>query len=107
MALVVATPGRAPTALLAPAAPTTSELITVPTWGTILEYIIGGTATTITIVRPGFTQAGDAVADLIIGPLTSVNGSIRIGPEYADLVTGSATVLFSQVTAVTARLWRT
>jgi hypothetical protein len=108
MALVTTTiSSRAPIVVTAKAAPTTSELITTPTWGTILEYDIGGTATTITVVRPGVTGAGDPITDLVIGPITSALGAVRVTPEYADPATGSATVLFSQVTAVTARLWRT
>ena len=107
MALVTVSPsGAAPITLLAAAAPTTSETITNPDHDTWLEINVGGTATTVTVVRPGTHEAGDAAADLTIGPLTSTNRLVRIGEEYTDTATGTATVTFSQVTAVTARLWR-
>jgi hypothetical protein len=87
-------------------APATSEVITAPGWNVIAEIIVGGTATTVTVVRPGNMAAGDAVTDYVVGggALTSTSRFVRLGSEYADLVTGAVTVTFSQVTAVTWRI---
>ena len=94
------------------ATPATTEIVTSPGWGTIAEFIVGGTATTITITRPGTFAGGDNVTDFIVGggALTSTSRFVRIGAEYADAAatpTGSATITFSQVTAVTWRIFRT
>lgn len=105
MALVTNTWGRATSTPTAAAAPTTSETIANPT-KTRLRVVVGGTATTITVVRPGNNRAGDAVADYVIGPVTNTVRDIAITREYADPVTGLVTVNFSQVTGVTAELIR-
>jgi hypothetical protein len=97
--------GAAPVTQAAAAAPTTSEVVTDVNWGTILEFDIGGTSTTITVVRPGNMAQGDAITDYVIGPVTSTRRALRLGP-FADS-NGDATVQFSQVTAVTARVWDT
>lgn len=87
------------------AAPTVSETITAPDAHTGLLVTIGGTATTITIVRPGTDAVGVAVADQVIGPLSNTTRLIKIDRHYrAD--DGDADVTFSQVTAVTASVVR-
>jgi hypothetical protein len=93
-------------------APATTEVVADPSWGTIAEFIVGGTATTITIVRPGTFGSGDAVSDYVVGggALTSTSRFVRLGAEYADAAatpTGAVTITFSQVTAVTWRIFRT
>jgi hypothetical protein len=105
---VVMGSGRAPVTQPALAAPTTSEVIANASWGTILEFEVGGTATTVTIVRPGNTAEGDAVADFVVLTAgTSTRRAVRIPENYKDPATGNVTVQFSQVTAVLARVWRT
>lgn len=95
--------GAAPVTPTAFAAPTVSEVVQRPGPTKFLWVKVGGTATTITVVRPGTHPGGDTVDDNVIGPLTSVERVIPIGSEYraAD---GTATVQFSQVTGVTALL---
>jgi hypothetical protein len=103
---VVTLTGNAAITGLPAAAPTTSETIADVTQGTWLEVNVGGTATTITVLRPGNFSQGDAVSDWVIGPLTSTQRFLRIGPEFADPADGDADVTFSQVTAVTARVFK-
>lgn len=88
------------------AAPTTSETIVTPDERTFLMVVIGGTATTITIVRPNTDDLGRAAVNMVIGPLTNATRIIKIGRNYKDPVTGNTTVNFSQVTAVTASVVR-
>jgi hypothetical protein len=101
--VLVPIPTAAPVTPGAAVAPATSEVITAPGWNVIADITIGGTATTVTIVRPGNMAAGDAVTDFVVGAgaLTSTRRLVRIGSEYADPVTGAVTITFSQVTAVT------
>ena len=107
MAISITTiPGPTPVTPSALAAPTVSEQIVDPGNDVILYFEVGATPTTVTVVRPGTHSSGDNVADFVIGPLTSTTRFVRIGAEYADPVTGNATVLFSQVAAVLARLIR-
>jgi hypothetical protein len=95
--------GAAPITPAAFAAPTVSEAVARPGPNKFLWVKVGGTATTITIVRPGTHPGGDVVDDNVIGPLTSVERIIPIGAEYKG-ADGNATVQFSQVTGVTALL---
>jgi hypothetical protein len=107
---ITSIPSAVPVTPATAVAPGTTEVVADPSWGTIAEIIVGGTATTITIVRPGTFSGGDVVTDLVIGPLTSATRFVRLGAEYADATAtpvGACTVLFSQVTAVTWRIFRT
>lgn len=88
------------------AAPTTSETIIAPDDRTGLLVVIGATATTITIVRPGNDAVGVAVPDQTIGPLTNTTRLIKVDANYVDRSTGNAAVTFSQVTGVTASVVR-
>ena len=88
------------------AAPTTSETILAPDDRTGLLVVIGATATTITIVRPGDDVVGVAVTDQVIGPLTSTTRLIKVDANYVDRSTGNAAVTFSQVANVTASVVR-
>lgn len=92
--------GTQPAANLA--VPTVSETIVGPSDRTMLLVVIGGTATTITITKPGTDDVGRANVNMVIGPLTSTTRLIKIGRQYKDPTTGNVTVAFSQVTAVTA-----
>lgn len=89
------------------AAPTTSETIIEPDDHTAVLVVIGATATTITVVRPGVDAVGVAITDQVIGPLTNVTRLIKVDRNYRDPATGNATIQFSQVTAVTATVVRT
>ena len=89
------------------AAPTTTETIAAPDDHTALLVVIGGTPTTITLVRPGTDNVGVAVPDKAIGPLSNTTRLIKVDRNYRDPATGDATVQFSQVTGVTASVVRT
>ena len=83
--------------------PTTSD--TLPGGDNVFLYVkVGGTATTITLVRQVPSNFGDLVnivstsltsVDKLIGPLNAAQG--LIAPA-----TGLVTVLYNQVTAVTS-----
>lgn len=92
--------GTQPAANLA--APTVSESIVSPNDRTFLLVVVGGTATTVTITKPGVDSLGRANVNLAVGPLTSTTRCIKIGREFRDPTTGNVAVAFSQVTAVTA-----
>ena len=77
-----------------------SEVIANPTRGVLLGVKVGATATTITIVRPGFDAVGIAIPDVVIGPLTSDEVLVKLDENYRD-GNGQATVNFSQIVAVT------
>jgi hypothetical protein len=85
------------------AAPTTSEPFAY-TPGKVLWIKIGGTATTTTIPRPGAYPAGDSNVTYTTGSLTTQERIIPISADMRDPTTGNVTVLFSQITAVTALL---
>lgn len=89
------------------AAPTVSETIPDPGPGVFLLVVVGGTATTITLVTPGNLPTGVAVPDTVIGPITNQTILVRVDGNYRDPATGNAAVTFSQVTAVTASIIRT
>lgn len=84
------------------AIPTTSETIVGPSDRTMLMVVIGSTATTITITKPGTDDVGRANVNMVVGPLTSTTRIIKIGRQYKDPTTGNVTVGFSQVTGVLA-----
>lgn len=88
------------------AAPTTSETILAPDSRTLLCVTIGGTATVVTLVRPGNDVVGVAVTDVVSASLTSVTKWFKVDEQFIDPTTGNATVTFSQVTAVTAQVVR-
>lgn len=90
----------------APVAPAASEQVASPGPGVFAECIIGATATTVTVVRPGNFPAGDAVTDYSTGAVTSGTRIIPIGRDFRDPTTGNAAVNFSQVTGVTWRIIR-
>lgn len=106
MALVEVSVGAAVVTPSAAAAPTVSETISASGPGVVLEVVVGGTATTITVVRPGNHPGGDAIDDLVLSAVSNATKLIPILREYRDPSTGLVTVTFSQVTAVTARLLR-
>lgn len=85
--------------------PTTSDTIQVESnlW---LHVKVGGTATTITIVIPGnqnYSQV--ATTDLSSGAVTSADRIFQIPASIADS-TNLVTVTYSQVTGVTAGLFK-
>lgn len=88
-----------------PAQPTTSETISNVNNHTALEVTVGGTATTVTVVRPGNDAVGTAVPDKAYGPLTNVRRQFKVDRNYIDS-DGLVTVQFSQVTGVTAVVLR-
>ncbi len=104
MALATQTLQNAVVTPTAFAAPTTSETVASPGVGKFLWVKVGGTATTITIARPGTWPAGDTNTTWTSGSLTSVERIIPITADFRDPTTSLATVLFSQVTGVTALL---
>jgi hypothetical protein len=89
------------------AAPTTAETITNPGRGVFLWVKIGGTATTVTLVRPGtHGVGGDAIVDwTVVSGATNTERVIPVPASFAD-TDGDADVTFSQVTGVTALLVR-
>lgn len=104
MALVSVTLSKAAVTPTAMAAPTTSETAACGP-GKFLQVVIGGTATTVTVVRPGTNPAGDAIADFVLTALTNTERWIPLNrDEFEDPATALASILFSQVTGVTARV---
>lgn len=85
--------------------PTTNETISAPSPGTNLLVTVGATTTTITVVRPGNFDAGDAITDFSTGAIVSTNRIINVDRLYQG-TTGTVNVQFSQVTNVTAILVR-
>lgn len=106
MALVSVSIGAAVVTPTAEAAPTTEETIAASGPGVLLQVTVGGTATTITVARPGTHPGGDAIDDLVLSALSNTTRIIPILREYRDPSTGLVTVTFSQVTNVTARVLR-
>lgn len=104
MALATQTLANAVVTPTAFAAPTTSETVTSPGVGKFLWVKVGGTATTITVTRPGTLPAGDTNPAYTTGSVTSADRIIPITGEFKDPATGNAAVTFSQVTGVTALL---
>jgi hypothetical protein len=97
---------RAATTPTAFAAPTVAEVVTDPGAGVFLWVKVGGTATTITVLRPGTNPEGDVIADWVVATaVTNTERVIPIGARFAD-TDGDADVTFSQVTGVTALLVR-
>lgn len=88
------------------AAPALSEDIDVPDNGTYLQLVNGATAASCTVQRPGTWGGGDPIDDLVVASFASGERWVRVGPEYRDPATGKATVVFNNVTTMTARLWR-
>jgi hypothetical protein len=87
------------------AAPSASDTF-VATGRTFYYIVVGGTATTVTIVVP---MARDVIpnvdiSNLVVGPLTSVSKMIGpLPPEiFSDPTTGLVTVTTSNQTSVTA-----
>src|SRR5678815_5667018 len=86
--------------------PTTSDTIQVES-GLMLYVKIGATATTVTIVIPGnqpYSQV--ATTDLGTGSITSAERIFAIPASIADPATNLVTVTYSQVTNVTAALFK-
>jgi hypothetical protein len=108
MALTSATYGSravvTPPVLTAPTS--TTETVSAPGRGVYCQVVVGATTTTITAVRPGTNEEGDAVADYSTGAIVSTERWIPISGEFRDPTTGLATLTFSQLTNVTARLHR-
>ena len=104
MALATDTWGKAAVTPTTLTAPTTNETVSAPGPGKFLRVVVGATTTTITVVRPGTQDAGDAITDYSTGAIVSTERIIPILREYRDPTTGLATVQFSQVTNVTAVL---
>lgn len=106
---VVTVAGAAPVATAALTAPTTNETVVNVGPLTILELVIGGTATTPTLVRPSNYQQGDAVEDLALGAaLLNTRRFVRLFP-YSDtpgVAGGNVNLLLDQVAGVTARIWQ-
>lgn len=91
---------------LAAAAPTTSETITSPDDNTFLYVVVGGTATTITIVTPGNDAIGEPNPDKVFTSISNVTKLIKVDRNYRDPATGNCPITFSQVTGVTALVIR-
>ena len=106
MALVTQSIAKAAVTPTAMAAPTTSEVIAAPGPGVFLQLVVGGTATTFTMVRPGFTETGDAVADYVLTSITNTERWIPVLREFDDSAAGGAVLTLSQVTGVTTRVVR-
>ena len=88
------------------AAPTVSDTIAY-TPGLQLHVIVGGTATTITVVVPGVEPySGGPRDDLVAAAVTNATRYFAIEEEAVDPATGLVTVTYSQITAVTAALIR-
>lgn len=104
MALVSQTIASAVVTPSAMAAPTTNETVSAPGPGKFLQVVIGATTTTVTVVRPNTHPGGDSITDYTTGAIVSTERWIPITRDYRDPDTGLATVTFSQVTNVTARL---
>jgi hypothetical protein len=86
--------------------PTTSDTIQVES-GLLLVVNIGATATTVTIVIPGNQPySGVATTDLGTGSITSAVRYFAIPASIADPSTNLVTVTYSQVTNVTAGLFK-
>ena len=87
-------------------APTVSDTITYSE-GLMLFVKIGATATTITVVVPGNqVYSGAAKTDLVATSVSNTERTFWIGPEAVDPATGLVTVTYSQVTGVTAALFK-
>jgi hypothetical protein len=85
------------------AAPTVSEPFAY-TPGQFLWVKNGGTASIVTIARPGTYPAGDANTTFTTGSIASVERVIPISADMKAPSTGLVTVAFSTVTTVTALL---
>lgn len=104
---VVPVPDYVPVVALQHNTPGVNEFITGVNWNTLLEVILGATATTVTVVRPGNHLAGDPVGDFVwFNAATNVRGVMRLFPfsDTPGVPGGTVNVLFSQLTNVTARL---
>jgi hypothetical protein len=87
-------------------APTTSDTISWES-GLLLYVKVGGTATTVTVVIPGNQPySGTATSDLSTGSITSTERVFHIPRDAVDTTTNLVTVTYSQVTGVTAALFK-
>lgn len=85
------------------AAPTASEPFAYGP-GKFLWVKNGGTASIVTIARPGTYPAGDTNTTYTTGSITSVERVIPISADMRDPATGNVTVAFSSVVTVTTLL---
>jgi hypothetical protein len=87
-------------------APTTSDTITYQA-GQWLHVIVGATSTTITVVVPGNQEySGVAKTDNVVTSVTNTQRIFALPLEAVDPATGLITVTYSQVTNVTAGLFK-
>ena len=86
-------------------AATASDTCAIEDEKVFVEYTVGATATTITVVVPNNTEYGQPQPDVVYTGLTNTTKRIRMNKAFND-GNGSAVITTSQQTAVTVQAFR-